>query len=311
MVRAGMLGENPVIIAEFFGEENVSVSRHVLSLRFGSNICLEDSTRGSIVHDPKGIGCRFDLCGYGAISWELKVVKTADFHFGFAAGKLARLLHIAGMYWDIAGLKAQFDGRITVGDREFKVESTSSFGYQDKTWGSRFSKEWLKLYGGRLMFTNGQEVPDGSLLVARGEPVLWGYPLGVKYFIVLHYNGKVYNFSSVLSGKNYFYKYNEYLSGEFLNVEIEAVKLNYRIICKIMLKKESLVTLNYPTPQSANFPVYMSSAAEVSVELYRSAPLLAWELAAQFKLSDAAFQVNHMPEPPAAIPKDPHNNETE
>jgi hypothetical protein len=293
MVRAGMLdGNKSVVVAEFYGNENTSASKKLFNLKFGNNICLDDSTKGSLVSEDKGLGFKLALNKTGSISWELKVKTLIDYHFKYGNNSIARFFNISDRYWDISGLKSQVSGYITVNNREFTIQNNSSYGYQDKIWGKCLNSSWFKLYSGKLSYDNDEEITDGAILVARNTIKVKRRTLGYRYFINIRFADKNYDFTSILH-ENMFYNFYNKTEDGFRLITIEADKTKQRIVVNLKVSEDSLVALNYPNSQNDNIPYLMSNKTKGTIEIFKSDLALNWQIEAQIKITEAAIQISN------------------
>lgn len=292
MARAGMLGPDGKVVAEFFKASATSSAKRVLSLRMGDNICLEDSLTGNLIYDDHAAGVRLGFCQGGAISWDLKVQKPLSYSSGAGASFFARSFNLAQMYWNAGGLNARFEGRITLDGREFAVEGGQSMGYQDREWGRAFSGAWLKIFGGGLTSAiSGETHQPGAFMCFKHTPQLFGRQLGNKYSIILVYRNKLYDFSIMFDKNNY--KFMEKEEDGELQWHIEAQNPSYKLVADLSAPIKNLTPTNYPKPRGGIFCLLSGGGVSGVVKLYKSAAFLNWETIDELNLENAGVEKDY------------------
>ncbi|NIZ40266.1 hypothetical protein PVA45_01900 [Entomospira entomophila] len=276
MVRCIRLGKKSIQPAHFLSMKDVDISRRILSLRFGRNICLEDALTGQVVTVDKDIGERFALASAGSASWDLQVQKSQSYGYGFIASRWVTASRLIGLSWHVGGLRARYDGDIAINEEELKVDLASSYGFQDKIWGGCLGSDWIKLYGGYLADAeNGEIASDDSLSLFRHQRTVLGKPEGYDYHIIYVHNGVLYDFSSDV--KRNVYVFHEHDKGEFVEVLFEAVAVTQRLVIRLTVDKQMYNTIQYPYPGGGNLSITAVTPVSGELELFRFIPLGGWE----------------------------------
>ncbi|NIZ47229.1 hypothetical protein PVA44_01825 [Entomospira nematocerorum] len=276
MVRCVRLGVDGVQPAHFFSMKDVDMSRRILSLRFGRNICLEDALTGQVVTVDKDIGVRFSLANAGSASWDLQVEKSQSYGYGFIASRWVTANRLIGLSWHVGGLKSLYTGDIAINDDELQVDASTSYGFQDKIWGGNIGNDWVKLYGGYLSSPDGKEIfKSDSLSFFRHERVILGKSEGHDYHIIYVHDGILYDFSSDI--KRNVYVFHEQDKGDFIEILLEAVAVTQRLVIRLMVEKRLYNTIQYPYPSGGNLSITAITPVSGELELFRFVPLGGWE----------------------------------
>ncbi|WDI38677.1 hypothetical protein PVA47_06950 [Entomospira culicis] len=293
MVRVVRLldGSHP---ATFVSMQEVELSNHILSLRFGRNVCLEDASTGQIVTLDKDIGVRFGLASAGSASWELQIEKSQSYGYGFIASRWITAYRLVGMSWHVGGLKATFDGRLFMDEDEFKVHASTSYGYQDKIWGGYIGQEWAKLYGGALYDADsGQEAKSDCLTIFRHQQILLGKVDGHTYRFIYVHEGVLYDFSS--DQKKTIYAFKESKDADIYTVMLEAITAHERLLVTLRFSLDAPKTLEYPYVQGGNLRLRLATPVTGEVELFRLMPLNGWQRDVHQRLNYALYESSSLP----------------
>jgi tocopherol cyclase len=288
-VRLLRIGAESRCVAEFFGMQDVELSKHILSLRFGRNICLEDALTGQLVVMEKDWGVRFGLTDTGSVKWDLQATKTQSYGYGFMASRLVTAYNLIGLSWHVGGLKATFDGYLAFDDDEYNVSHATSYGFQDKIWGAYLGDEWMKLYAGRLLSADGLEQKSDALTIFRHRKTIWGQPQGYVYHIIYTHEGILYDFSS--DSKKTLYTVQETLQEDSsIQVLIEAITATERLVINVIVLTEHTCNVQYPHPQGGNLSLKITAPVAGTLELSSLVPLVGWQVQVQQRLELAVYE---------------------
>jgi hypothetical protein len=293
MVRLIRLGANQECVAEFFSMKDVELSKNILSMRFGRNICLEDALQGQLISMDKEIGIRFGLSSTGSVKWDLNVQKSQSYGYGFSASRLFTAYNIVGMSWHVGALKASFDGYLAMNDDEYSVQSISSYGFQDKMWGAYLGDVWNKLYGGVLIL-DGEPQKEDALTIFRHRRTRWGRAKGFTYHFIYTHKGVLYDFSS--DAKKVLYTFSEELQADGSTLAcMEAITPTERLSVKVVLALQDRTKVAYPYPMGGTLSLHIVAPACGLVELSTLIPLVGWQLQVTQQLQFAVYESSALP----------------
>jgi hypothetical protein len=120
----------------------------------------------------------------------LSSAPTAACHFQCAPAKMG---------WHVQGMRAKYNGTVTFNGVVYHVDPETSYGYQDKNFGSDFTNPWYWISCNSF---KGSE--NTSLVLGGGQPVLFGEPQGKKALIGFSHKGQMlykWNFADIPAGQ--------------------------------------------------------------------------------------------------------------
>lgn len=287
LVYAGLMNRNLCFSGEVFFGDDLNYSKRTLSLRMGSNVCLEDSLVGNIVQDGQHYLAKLGIGNWGSISFELRLSPLVLQHQSFPSF-LPYILNGYQTYWQTSQLKMAYDGHIVMNEEEYSVKSSEGSGYRDKMWGSSFGSYWLKIYGGELSSQISEISPERSaFLLICHSPVLWDYDLGKKYCLVLIINDKVYHFSHSIYAKQS--TYHEKTSGDSFSFTFSGWNLQNKVEVNVEILTDVLHSLSYPTPQNLLQQFLVASPISVNIKLFSIKNLLKWHIIDEITVEGACL----------------------
>lgn len=197
MLKAGSWGDNGAVINNFYGISDLSACTDKMDVRIGPNLATDTHLQGSVeLTESQSQEHPEYLSDAGHISWDLKAEKVLSYDVGYGASKPVRKLNAFQMYWHLQGMQAQYSGIIIFNGEEFEVTPNTSYGYQDKNWGSDFTNPWIWLNCNNLTSqTTGVVAPKTSLVVGGDQPVLFGLSLPRRLLVAFYHEGRLYDFN--------------------------------------------------------------------------------------------------------------------
>ncbi len=289
VVYVGKMDGDLQFSGEVFTGNDVSYSKRTLSIRFGSNVCLEDSLIGNIIQDGQHHLGRLGVGHWGSISFELKISPIFTHQQTFPSF-LPYALGGYQTYWNTPDLISQYDGHVVMNEEEFVVKANEcGYGFRDKTWGSRFSDSHIKIYGGRMRSATQELSPEKSTFVMLCHaPVLWDYALGKKYYLVLVLNGTVYEFSHTIYAKQD--KHSEEIKDGIFIFSFAEWNLKHKIEVEIRVPVAKMHSLSYPSPQNLLQKLLLACPISVYIKLFSSKALINWDLIDEITIEGAALE---------------------
>lgn len=201
MIKAGAWGKDAAQIHNFYGIRDFSASRKREFVKIGPNIATESRLKGSVkVTEAKATAHPEYMSDPGEMQWDLHADKILSYDVGIGSSKFARLLNVFQMFWHVAGMFTKYEGKVVYNGEEYLVEPTTSYGYQDKNWGTGLTNPWVWLNCNNFTSrTTGEPLPLTSLVAGGAKPVVFGFPLPRKLLIAFYYRGQLYewNFSKI------------------------------------------------------------------------------------------------------------------
>lgn len=291
IVYVGKMDGKLQFSGEVFTGDDVSFSKRILSMRFGSNVCLDDSLIGNIIQDGQHHLGRLGVGNLGSISFELKLSPVLARRQTFPSF-LPYALHCYQTYWNTLELITQYDGHVVMNEEEYLVKSSEcGYGYRDKTWGSRFSNVHIKIYGGRMHGKQEKLSAEKSAFVMFAHaPVLWDYALGKKYYLVLVLNGEIYEFSHIIYAKQDIH-YEEIKNNMFV-FSFTEWNLKHKIEIRIEVPIDKMNTVSYPNPQNLLQKFILACPVTVHIRLFGVRGLLHWDLIDEITIEGAVLEQN-------------------
>lgn len=288
MVRLVRL-KNCLQPAVFVGMQEVELSKKILLLRFGRNMCMEDASMGQILTLDKDIGVRFGLSTAGSVSWNLRINKQYSYGDIFNLNSLMTACGIISMNWYLGGLKVNFDGTLVINEDEFKAYSSTSYGFQDKIWGSHLGQSWIKLYGGYLSSVHDEKKSlNDAITIFRYQRSIYGLSDNFVHHCVYVYDGVLYDFSSNV--KKTVYTCKEIIQNNTIEVHIELTATTERLVVLLKLDNTSRCRVNYPHPTGNNFSVFINEVTYGEIELYRLVSLVGWQKLSHQQIHRAVYE---------------------
>ncbi len=289
VVYVGKMDGNLQFSGEVFTGNDVSSSKRTLSIRFGSNVCLEDSLIGNIIQDGQHHLGRLGVGHWGSISFELKISSIFAHQQTFPSF-LPYALGGYQTYWNTPDLISQYDGHVVMNEEEFVVKASEcGYGFRDKTWGSRFSDSHIKIYGGRMHSNRKKLSPEKSTFVLLCHtPVLWDYELGKKYYLVLVLNGTVYEFVHTIYARQA--KHQENIQEGTFILSFTEWNLKHKVEIEIRTPVSKMHALSYPSPQNLLEKFLLACPVNVEIKLFSSRAMIHWDLIDEITIEGAALE---------------------
>lgn len=205
MVKAGCWGKDARQIHRFFGWNNVSVDMGVPFAVKADDCYLDNETiklNVSVSEEEKQKHPEW-MSDAGSISMDLKAEKLIAYNVGYGASAIFRALKAYEMYWHAEGIKTLYSGTVYLDGEEYIVNRDTSYGYQDKNWGSNFTTPWVWLSSNNLVSNiTLKKLENSAFEIGGGKPKVFGISLDRKLLGGMYYEGKCmeFNFSKFWTG---------------------------------------------------------------------------------------------------------------
>ncbi len=198
MIKAGTWGDNSSVqIHNFYGIADFSAAKDTMNVIIDNNTATETSLVGSVKVTPEEAAAHPEyMSDAGEMSWNLSVDKQLSYSVGYGTSELFVKLNAFQMFWHVQGMLTRYSGTIIYNGEEYIVRPESSFGYQDKNWGSDFTNPWVWLNCNNFKSdVTGAQLDNTSLDVGGGKPLVFGMSLGERVIIAFYYEGDLYEFN--------------------------------------------------------------------------------------------------------------------
>jgi tocopherol cyclase len=147
MLKVGTWKENgSKQLHNFYSIKEMSARTDRLDVRIGDATLSENRLRGSVSVSETDARDRPELMSdAGSMRWDLRVKKILSYSAGYPTSRPFRWLHVFEMFWHVQGMLSEFSGEIEFDGEVYDVRPETSYGYQDKNWGTDFTNPWIWL----------------------------------------------------------------------------------------------------------------------------------------------------------------------
>ena len=198
MIKAGWWGEDATQLHKFIAWNDVKIKAKAPYCVqsgdfFASDTCLkgniEISCEESAAHPEY-------MCGYGSMSWDLRIDKRIAYNVGYGASRFFRDIKAFEMYWHAEGMKSLYEGDVILNGQHYIVKPDTSFGYADKNWGRGFTSPWVWLSSNNLTSSiTGKKLENSVFDIGGGRPKIYFLALERKLLGGFFYEGKEYEYN--------------------------------------------------------------------------------------------------------------------
>ena len=251
MVKCGCWGEDARQLHRFFGIKNVSIDMGVPFAVKADDCYLDDETLKLNVNVSKedSINHPEYMCEAGSIQMDLKMNKLIAYNVGYGASGIFRALKAYEMYWHAEGIKTEYSGTVILDGEEYEVSPLTSYGYQDKNWGSNFTTPWVWLSSNHL-YSNltGKQLLNSAFEIGGGKPKVFGISLDRKLLGGMYYEGleMEFNFSKFWTGSKT--EFNCGIEDGYMKWHIIQETKKYIMETDIKCDLKEMLLVNYEDP---------------------------------------------------------------
>lgn len=249
MIKAGKWGEGKSQIHNFWGCDEFEASKKKMDVRISNNFATETALKGSVFLNKKEAKENpWYMSDYGEMSWDLTADKEISYSVGYGASAPFRKGKLFTMFWHIQGMKTKYSGTITYNGQLYYVKPETSFGYQDKNWGTDYTNPWIWLSCNRFKDSNNTLLEKTSLDIGGGNPRLKGISFGEKILVGFVYEGKLYefNFSYLFFQKQ---QWDCRVDKENVYWDVDVSNRTHRLQVSFSCPKKSMLLVNYENPE--------------------------------------------------------------
>ena len=251
-IVAGTWGENSSVqIHNYFPLKDFYAATDRLDVRIGDNTLSETRLHASVrMSDAEAAQHPESMSDAGELSFDLAIRKDLSYIIGYPTSDLFINLNAFAMWWTIPGMKSYVSGEVRFNGKRYVVVPGSSFGYQDKNWGSDYTNPWSWLNCNRFVSrTTGKVLDRTSLDVGGGAPRVFGVSLGEKVLVAFHHEGELFdvNFSKLFRAGDEQAQVEE--SASAIRWKIQAQNGGRKIVVDFSAPKSKMMLIRYENPQ--------------------------------------------------------------
>lgn len=250
MIKVGAWGKNAKQIHKFYPIEEVSINSKKLEVIYKDAYLTEHQIKGEInvtKEDERNHPEWFT--DPGSMTWDLRVYKKIAYHVGYGASSLFQRLNAFEMFWHAEGIKTEYEGTILYDGEIYDVNRDTSFGYADKNWGKDFTSPWLWLSSSNLYSTKyNKQLLNSALEIGGGQPKIFGMSIPRKVLMVLHYEGKDYDFNFSKFWKRSKVHFNFIQKPQMNHWIVTGYNKEIEISIEIVCPTEEMLFIRYESP---------------------------------------------------------------
>ncbi len=189
-------GAPAIQLHQFYPLTELKVALNPFVLQFGENFFSEQYIFGCVNVSHKDARRKINMTDEGCIEWDLKIRKSIACHTGRLADVFRSAANALETFWHGEGIKAQYQGIITLDGVTYEVTPKESYGYADKHWGSSFPSPWLQLASSHLTSERtGRELKHSAFAVDGCHSRFLWFRLKQKLLLQLTYEGEDFEFN--------------------------------------------------------------------------------------------------------------------
>lgn len=250
LLKAGTWGEGKVQLHNFYGIDQFSASTQQLDCRIGPNSLTETRLTGAVqVSETERDSYPERMSDAGSLEWNLTIDKKVKFDVGFGSSALMNLLGAFQMYWHVEGMKCTLQGEILFNNEKYLVHPETSFGYQDKNWGSDYTNPWIWLNCNNFRSKLTNTAVDASLDLGGGCPKIFGISLQRRILTAFFYKGKFIEFNFSKFWKRSRQDFNTQEDDIYFYWNVTSINKRHKIIVHFKCAKSDMLWVNYESPK--------------------------------------------------------------
>ncbi len=274
MIMAGTWGENAVQIKNYYGIDDLTqTSPDELDVQIGPNVATETYLIGSVSLTQSEVNAHPEyLANAGALSWNLTVEKPLSYSVGYAGSQFFQNLEAFEMFWHVQGIQSKFSGEIIYNGEIYDVTPDSSWGYQDKNFGSDYTNPWIWLSVNDFTSENtGLAMENTSLDIGGGNPTALGLSLGEQALMAFYVEGELHEFNFTKLWKRQDLEWDVNISDTQLTWHLVAKNSKYKFEIDFSNPKSKMLKVLYENPQGKveHQNLWNGGHAEGTVKMYK------------------------------------------
>ncbi|WP_026732839.1 tocopherol cyclase family protein [Fischerella sp. PCC 9605] len=274
MLMAGSWSQNEAVqIHNYYGITDFTASVDKMDVRIGDNFATETHIKGAVkLSQTQATEHPEFMSDAGEMSWDLEAKKVLSYSVGCGASELARSLNAFQMYWHIQGMKTLYNGTIIFNGEEFAVTPETSYGYQDKNWGTDYTNPWVWLNCNNFTCrTTKKKLALTSLDVGGAKAVFFGVPLQRSVLVVFYHEERLYEFNFSKIWQSPRQKFRCEVTEKEVIWDIVAWNKQAKIEIYFTCAKDTMLFINYENPdgEKKHNQLWNGGYAAGTVKLYQ------------------------------------------
>lgn len=251
MIKAGTWGIDKCQINNYYPMRDVRVSNGAFGVEINENQVSDTKLIGSVnMSEEDAINHPEYMTDSGTMSWNLKLDKTISYSVGYGASRIFRMFNLFEMFWHVQGMRTQLEGEVVLNGVVYDVEPDSSYGYQDKNYGSGYTNPWVWLNSNNLFSVRqNKELKLSSMVTGGGNPKVLGISLGRKLMIAFNYEGHLYEYNFSKFWKKSKTSYQVIENSHQVIWKIRGENSYSKILMRFTCEKEDMIHVNYESPR--------------------------------------------------------------
>jgi len=193
------------------------------------------------------------------------------FDVGFGSSALMNLLGAFQMYWHVEGMKCTLEGEILFNDEKYLVHPETSFGYQDKNWGSDYTNPWIWLNCNNFRSKLTATAVDASLDLGGGCPKIFGISLQRRILTAFFYKGEFIEFNFSKFWKRSYQDFTTQEDDAYFYWNVTSINKRHKIVVHFKCAKSDMLWVNYESPKGEknHKKLWNGGHAEGTLHFYR------------------------------------------
>ena len=251
MIKVGTWLEGGTQLHRFFGWNKIKVNyKKPFYIQADDCFLNETTSRGHIRVSKEDSEKHPEyMCGYGDISWDLKIEKKIAYNVGYGASGLFRKMQLFEMFWHAEGIKTFYEGTITYNGTKYLVRKEDCYGYADKNWGKDFTSPWVWLSSNNLTSKiTGKKLENSVFDIGGGCPKIGFIALKRKLLSAFYYEGKQYEFNFSKFWTNTRTKFDCHETEDQIVWHVEQKTWNNKYVVDFTCEKKDMLFVNYEAP---------------------------------------------------------------
>lgn len=272
MIKAGSWGKGKKQLHKMYPISEFGHNKEPFFITIGKNLLQNNMLIGDIKVSKEDAENHPEyMSDYGTMKWHLQVKKDHTFDVGYGANNVFSHLGLFKMFWHAEGVKSRYSGYVEYDGHKYIVDPETSYGYQDKNWGSDYTNPWLWLNSSNLRYKGQNDILENTYFdFGGGRPVILGVPLQGRILGVFSHQGKTYEYNFSKPKLRTKEEFNSYEDELYRYWDITCQNKDSKLEINFKAKKDDLLLVKYENPKGEvnHTNLYNGGTAFGEVKLY-------------------------------------------
>ena len=272
MLKVGTWGEGKVQLHNFYNIPDFHASTRILDCSIGINKLTDTYLTGAVNVSKQECDLYPErMSDAGSMQWNLTIDKRVKFDVGFGSSKLMNLLGAFQMYWHVEGMKCRLKGEVIFNNEKYLVQPETSYGYQDKNWGTDYTNPWIWLNCNKFRSKLTNIEVDASLDLGGGCPKVFGVALQRRILTAFYYKGEFIEFNFSKFWKKSHQNFSTHEDEKYFYWDVISDDKKHRIEVHFKCDKLKMLFVNYESPKGEknHNKLWNGGHAEGTVKFFR------------------------------------------